>query len=159
MQKIASGWSISRILSSRLLHMGSHLSGRCVAAPLDAAYPELTQPTQGKGTCGDEQPPIVHRRIRSCLALLPAGVTWPRALLRAPVVSYTTVSPSLPHPFPPPLKGRGWGRGSCLFLWPCSGRFAPLGGLPAPGAIRRRALRSADFPRPRQHGTATARPT
>ena len=90
----------------------SHLSGRCVAAPLDAAYPELTQPTQGKGTCGDEQPPIVHRRIRSCLALLPAGVTWPRALLRAPVVSYTTVSPSLPHPRP--LRGGGRGAAVCF---------------------------------------------
>ncbi|MCL4269976.1 MAG: hypothetical protein KJZ72_10550, partial [Anaerolineales bacterium] len=65
-----------------MLHLGSHLSGRCVAAPLDAAYPELTLSTLGKGTYGDEQPPIVHRRNRPCLALLPAGVTWPRALLR-----------------------------------------------------------------------------
>jgi hypothetical protein len=35
------------------------------------------------------------------------------------------------------------------FLWPFSGRLAPNGGVPAPGAIRRRALWSADFPRSR----------
>ena len=124
----ASGWSISRILSSGLLRLCSHLSGRRVTAPLDAAYPGLANPTRGKGTYGDEQPPIVHRRNRPCLALLPAGVTWPHALLRAPVVSYTTFSPSLPC-------------GSCLFLWPLSGRFTPLRrfsrqqvtGFPRPG--------------------------
>ena len=96
--KSASGWSISRILSGGLLRLCSHLSGRCVAAPLDAAYPELAVPTIGDGTYGDEQSPIVHGRNRSCLALLPAGVTWPHALLRTPVVSYTTVSPSPLHP-------------------------------------------------------------
>ena len=45
-----------------------------------------------------------------CLALLPAGVTWPPALLRTPVVSYTTFSPSpssLPLPPPPSLSGEG----------------------------------------------------
>jgi hypothetical protein len=118
----SSGWSISRILSSGLLRLGSHLSGRCVAAPLGAAYPGLTHPKRGVETYGDEQSPIVHRRNRPCLALLPAGVTWPRALLRAPVVSYTTFSPSLPC-------------GSCLFLWPFSGRFIPSTNdrLPRPG--------------------------
>src|SRR5512143_1170506 len=35
-----------------------------------------------------------------------------------------------------------------------SGRLTPLGGFPAPGAIRRRALWSADFPRPRKHRAA-----
>lgn len=39
---LASGPSISRILSNGLLHLCDHLSGRCVAAPLGAAYPELT---------------------------------------------------------------------------------------------------------------------
>jgi hypothetical protein len=34
-----------------------------------------------------------------CLTLLQAGVTWPQALLPAPVVSYTTFSP-LPYPSP-----------------------------------------------------------
>lgn len=94
----------------------SHLSGRCVTAPLDAAYPELAFPTVGEGTCGNEPFPIVHRRIRSCLALLPAGVTWPRALLHAPVVSYTTVSPSLPSPLRPSPSGRGDGDEGELFV-------------------------------------------
>ncbi len=53
-----------------------------------------------------------------CLTLLPAGVTWPRRLPVAPVVSYTTFSP-LPAP-----KGGG------LFLWPCP-RVAPSGRYPA----------------------------
>ena len=38
-----------------------------------------------------------RRRYHPCLALLLAGVTWPPALRRAPVVSYTTFSP-LPTP-------------------------------------------------------------
>ena len=74
--------------------MCSHLSGRRVAAPLDAAYPGLAPPTRGWSTCGGGQPPVVHRRLRPCLALLPAGVTWPSALRQMPVVSYTTFSPS-----------------------------------------------------------------
>jgi hypothetical protein len=75
----------------------SHLSGQHVTMLLVAAYP---------GLCGDEQSPIVRRRFHPCLALLPAGVAWPSALLQTPVVSYTTFSPS-PH------HKRG-----CLFLWP-----------------------------------------
>ncbi len=136
-----SGWSVSRILSSGSLRLCSHLSGRRVTTSLGAAYPGLALPTRGKGTCEDEQSPIVHRRFRPCLALLPAGVTWPHALLRAPVVSYTTFSPSPPHLFAPLPKGRGvGGEGSCLFLWPFSGRFTPFSvfpsqvtGLPRPG--------------------------
>jgi hypothetical protein len=89
-----SGRSISRILSSGSLRLCSHLSGQRVAALLGAAYP---------GLCGDEQPPIVRGRNRPCLALLPAGVTWPSALLQMPVVSYTTFSPSPPSP----LRARG----------------------------------------------------
>jgi len=132
-QNTASGWSISRILSSGHPcgdHLCSHLSGRGVTTLLDAAYPGLAFPTRGKGTCEDEPSPIVHRRFRPCLALLPAGVTWPHALLRAPVVSYTTFSPS-------PSSQRMEG---CLFLWPLSGRLRlsacshPQGmGFPRPG--------------------------
>ena len=96
-----SGRSISRILSSGSLRLGSHLSGQRVAALLGAAYP---------GLCGDEQSPIVRRRFRPCLALLPAGVTWPSALRQTPVVSYTTFSPS---PFTPKD-----GRAVC-FCGPC----------------------------------------
>ena len=128
-----------------------------------AAYPGLALSTVGGRTCGDEQSPIVHRRFRPCLALLPAGVTWPAALLRPPVVFYTTFSPSPPPPSykscdlrEVPVRAQGV---SCLFLWPSSGRLAPCGGFPAPGAIRRRALWSADFPRPRQRRAAIARPT
>ena len=83
--KKASGRSISRILSSGSLRLCSHLSGQLVTALLGAAYP---------GLIGDEQSPVVRRRLRPCLALLPAGVTWPSALLQMPVVSYTTFSPS-----------------------------------------------------------------
>ena len=95
--KRSSGRSISRILSSGFLRLCSHLSGRYVAVPFGAAYPELAPSTVGWRTCGDEQPPIVHRRFRSCLALLPAGVTWPSTLLQMPVVFYTTFSPSPLH--------------------------------------------------------------
>lgn len=99
-----SGQPISRILSvTPEAPLCSHLSGRRVAAPLVAAYPELAFPTKGKGAYGDEQPPVVHGRLRPCLALLPAGVTWPPALRQTPVVSYTTFSPS---PLPSP-EGRG----------------------------------------------------
>jgi len=63
-----------------------------------------------------------------------------------------------PFPSPPPMGGE-LGGGSGLFLWPLSGRLAPHGGFPAPGAIRRRALWSADFPRLRQRRAAIARPT
>ncbi len=98
--KNTSGRSISRILSNGLHHLCNHLSGQSVAALLGAAYPGLTPSTVGGSTCGDEQSPIVHRRFRPCLALLPTGVTWPSALLQTPVVSYTTFSPS-----PPALTG------------------------------------------------------
>jgi len=59
---------------------------------------------------------------RPCLALLPAGVAWPPALLRTPVVSYTAFSPS------PPCGGS-------LFLWPCSGRLPRPGISPAPCSV------------------------
>ncbi len=68
---------------------------------------------------------------RPCLALLPAGVAWPPALLRTPVVSYTTFSP-LPPPLPPSPNGGGAGGEGGLFLWPCSGRSPHPGISPAP---------------------------
>ena len=124
----------------------SHLSGRSVTALLDAAYPGLAQPTEGKGAYGDEQPPIVHRRNRPCLALLPAGVTWPHVLLHAPVVSYTTFSPS-------PRK-----RGAVCFCGPFPAG-SRLSAVSPPRVLSDAVLyRSADFPRSRQRRTATARP-
>ena len=76
-----------------------------------ALRPSSRQPVDGRsslwaaasprGSCslpgarrGRAAPWIPRRDRRSCLALLPAGVTWPDALLRLPVVSYTTFSPS-----------------------------------------------------------------
>ena len=79
--------------------------------------------------------------LRSCLALLRVGVAWPPALLPAPVVSYTTVSP-LPARAP----------AVCL--------CGPVPGFPRPGVARHPALRSADFPRranpPRSPGQPVA---
>ncbi len=114
-------------------------------------------PPDGSSTCGDEQPPIVRRRLRPCLALLPAGVTWPHALLRAPVVFYTTFSPLPAHPLLSQIEERRGERRSVSVA--LSGRFTLLSGFPAPGTLRRRALWSADFPRPRQRRAAIARPT
>jgi hypothetical protein len=70
-----------------------------------------------------------------CLALLPTGVAWPNALLRPPVVSYTTFSPSPgEHRLSPAFTLGG------LFLWPDPADSS------APGVTRRCALWSADFP-------------
>ena len=77
---------------------------------------------------------------RPCLALLPAGVTWPPALLRTPVVSYTTFSPSPSPPVPLPEGEERGGKAVCF----CGPDPA---GCPVPGFPRRRALWSADFPR------------
>jgi hypothetical protein len=78
--------------------------------------------------------PWCEQHLRSCLALLLTGVTWPHPLLGAPVVSYTTFSPLL-------LTGVGSG----MSLWPDP---AGMGEFPttAPGVTRRHALWSADFP-------------
>ena len=131
----------------RAIRMCDHLSGRHVTAPLDAAYPGLTLPP-----C---------ERVRMKTSRLPPSAdgfvpAWPcsrRGL------------PGHPHycrcrwSFTPPFHHHPAFPRGCLFLWPLSGRFAPHGGFPTPGAIRRRALWSADFPRSRKHKTAIARPT
>ena len=95
------------------------------------------RPPGGGCTYGDEQPPAVRRRLRPCLALLPAGVTWPRTLLRAPVVFYTTFSP-LPHPYPLP-KGEEEIKAVC-FCGPfrqvhVSRRFPRPGCYPTPCSL------------------------
>jgi len=93
----------------------------------------LAQPQELPGN----SPDIAVVALCPCLALLPAGVTWPAALLRLPVVSYTAFSP-LPGLSVQPFGG--------LFLWP-----DPTG-CPVPGVTRRRALWSADFPQPCKPG-------
>jgi len=153
-----SGRSISRILSGELLHLCDHLSGRCVAAPLDATYPGLALSS--------------HERARMKTSSLPPSAdgfvpTWSCSRRGLPGHPHYcrcrwSFTPPFHHHLPPPSLpqiggGFGWGSG-CLFLWPSSGRLAPHGGFPAPGAIRRRALWSADFPRSRQRRTATAQP-
>jgi hypothetical protein len=86
------------------------------------------------------------------------GVTWPRLLPNAPVVSYTTVSP-LPDSLSFERKIGG------MFLWPdpAGNRSAAILLLiaPTPGIIRHRALWSADFPPINCLGSvsAIARPT
>ncbi len=61
------------------INAGDHLSGSDIAAA-------LMRPTR---TLAERAAPM------SCLALLLAGFAWPATLLPLPVVSYTTVSPSL----------------------------------------------------------------
>jgi hypothetical protein len=144
---ISSGWPVSRILSS---------VGFPVYAPLRGFLPVLR-------ACAiislSSLPRTQMRRAASCpcLALLPAVVAWPPALLRTPVVSYITFSPSPSPRGPSPLGGGGRREGS-LFLWPCSGRFPHFWGFPVPGFPRRRALWSADFPRLLAYARSRDRP-
>jgi hypothetical protein len=82
---------------------GDHLSRRAVTCSLQQPtrrllpyYHALIRPHcggimcessgRGHGSCPSDSFPL-------CLALLPVGVTWPRRLPNAPVVSYTTFSP------------------------------------------------------------------
>ncbi len=117
--------------------MCDHLSGRRVAAPLGAAHPGLTQsPRERVHMKTSRLPP-------SADGFVPA---WPCSRRGLPVHShYCKCRWSLTPPFhhrlrpPPPnpqdlgeVPRRGGGGGS-LFLWPCSGRFAPQRRLPRPG--------------------------
>jgi len=118
--------------------------------PLDAAYPGLAS-----SAILEE----AHRETSS----LPSSTddfapAWPcsrRGLPGHP--HYCECRWSLTPPFHPhflPQRVRKQSVSVAL-----SGRLTPRGGFPAPDAIRRRALWSADFPRPRQRRAATARPT
>ena len=151
MNKTASGRSISRILSSGLLRLCDHLSGRRVATPLDATYPGLTF--------------LSHKKVRMKTSRLPPSAdgfvpAWSCSRRGLPGHLYYyrcrwSFTPPFHHH---PLASRE-ARVAVCFLWPSSGRLAPHGGFPAPGAIRRRALWSADFPRSQQRRTAIAQPT
>jgi len=142
-----------------LLRLCDHLSGRRVTASLGAAYPELTS-----SPCEE---------VRMKTSSLPSSAddfvpAWPcsrRGLPGHPHYcrcrwSFTPPFHSCyPHPVLSPIRRGAQMWESDLFLWPFSGRLTPHGGFPAPGAIRRRALWSADFPRSREHRTAIAQPT
>jgi len=157
--------SVQRTPPYGAVRLCDHLSGRRVAAPLGAAYPRLALPPR--------------ERARMKTSSLPSSAdnfvpAWPCSRRGLPGHPHYcrcrwSFTPPFHHDPPPsclPQILRIWGRGpkggggGCLFLWP----FYPAGcllngGFPAPGAIRRRALWSADFPRSRQRRTAIARPT
>ena len=147
LNRSASGRSISRILSSGLLRLCDHLSGRRVTAPLNATYPGLTlSPCEKALMKTSSLPP-------SADGFVPTWSCSRRGLpghLHCCKCRWSLTPPFHHHP--------AYSQG-CLFLWPSSGRLTPCGGFPAPGAIRRRALWSADFPRSRQRRTAIAQPT
>jgi len=136
-----------------------HLSGRCVAAPLGATYPGLALSSHERARMKTSRLPP------SADGFVPAWSCSRRGLPGHPHYCRCrwSFTPPFHHhppsPIPPPNWGRVWVGVGCLFLWPSSGRLAPHGGFPTPGAIRRRALWSADFPRPRQRRTAIAQPT
>ena len=128
-----------------------HLSGRRVAAPLGAAYPGLTLSPREKAHMKTSSLPP------SADDFVPA---WPCARRGLPGhPHYCRCRWSFTPPFHHhPLSPCGL-RGLSVSVALLSGRLAPHGGFPAPGAIRRRALWSADFPRSRQRRTAIAQPT
>lgn len=143
----SSGRSISRILSMARTPLGDHLSGRRVTAPLGAAYPRLTQSPRERVRMKTSRLPPSSDGFVSAWPCSRRGLPGPPVLLQMPVVSYTTFSPS-------PRAYAG------LFVSVALVRqVRSLRRLPAPGAIRRRALWSADFPRSRQRRTAIAQPT
>ena len=128
------GWSISRVLY--LEWVSRRTSPKAMSISLAGALPPRSSSLPG--ITGDELSPPADR-LYPCLALLRKGVAWPPVLLLAPVVSYTTFSPSPTSRLP--------GSGG-IFLWPYP---APYG---APGITRQPALWSADFPRPTDYGRA-----
>lgn len=93
-----------------------------------AAYPELIRKRAAS-----------HQLVMFLLGLAPDEGYLAVVLLRTPVVSYTTISPS------PKRQFVSVARSSRL----------PVKGVPAPGVTRHHALWSADFPRhcvPRSSG-------
>ena len=153
--KNTSGRSISRILSGNKC-LGDHLSGRHVATPLVAAYPGLA-PSRWRVHIWRRAASRRPQTTSSLLGLAPGGgYLATHITVRAGGLLHHLFTLT-PPPSPPPNRGRlGGVRFVSVAL---SGRFTSLDGFPAPGAIRRRALWSADFPRPRQRRAAIARPT
>ena len=103
---LASGQSISRILSNELLRLCDHLSGRCVAAPLGAAYPELTSPPREEVRMKTSRLPL------STDNFVPA---WPCSRRGLPGHPYYyrcrwSFTPPFHHHPPPPSPLPSWGR-------------------------------------------------
>jgi hypothetical protein len=84
-------------------------------------------PAANPGALGEQPAP--------CLALLRAGVTWPRKLLPAPVSSYLTFSPSRPLALPPSPSGEGLGERSHCVSVARSVRLPLPGCYPAPCSV------------------------
>ena len=88
----------------------------------------LMQPTRDSKE--SEPLPAARRQTSSLLGLAPAGGYLAAALLRTPVVSYTTISPLphlSPHPSTFPVEGGESGRYVSVAR---SGRFSSEGGSP-----------------------------
>ena len=136
--KKASGWPISRILSSGV-DSGLRSSPKLGASSRRSAWMVISldgaSPRRSSGLPGTYHPRrgrTTRAASRPCLALLLAGVAWPPALLRTPVVSYTAFS-LLPSLFPPlPRAGEGLGVRATCFCGPAPAGF-PTRGFPRPG--------------------------
>ena len=93
---LAVGRPVSRVLSTAV---GRFTALRPSSRQPAAGRSSLWAAASPRGSCGlpgarrGRAAPWIPKDRRPCLALLPAGVAWPRPLLAAPVVSYTTVSP------------------------------------------------------------------
>ncbi len=86
--------SLPLVGPSRIVLLNSLSPGRPISRVLSGAviYLERRLPAASSGLPGARTGRAAP--ARSCLALLPVGVAWPPVSPRAPVVSYTTFSPS-----------------------------------------------------------------
>jgi len=140
----APGQSISRILSNRNDPVKDHL---CLEDHLSrlTVTRQFQQSTRNSREASSFPSP---RGLCSCLTLLPVRVTWPRYYYRR----RWSLTPPF-HPSSPAIQtggGRFYSTPTNLkshlsgyFLWPYPKDYS------LPGVTRHRALRSADFPRPR----------
>jgi len=109
-----------------------------MAIYLDATLPLRSSSLPGRSVSeetGRRAASLRRSDKTSCLTLLPAGVAWP--------LHYCRRRWSLTPPFHPCPCGR-------YVSVARSGRFPEKSGVSAPEVTRRRALRSADFPRSRR---------
>jgi len=90
--QVSSGWPKAAFCPA----VGSGLRQSFAEAGIWASIPDRA-PVRSFSLSSLPRTQMKRAASRPCLALLPAGVTWPPALLRTPVVSYTTFSPSPLH--------------------------------------------------------------